>query len=128
MSDYPALTAMGIKNPEQIARYAVFVTDNTDILRLIYARKKGSLLPVSKKFRFPRIKKNAIVDSGTRKTEIIFESSNEFRNALTELERLTSKRSDSGELKKLLMHELKMLEEESALRTAYIKQLIENIK
>jgi DNA-binding transcriptional regulator/RsmH inhibitor MraZ len=128
MSDYPALTAMGIQNPEQVARFAVFMTDNTDVLHIIYDRKKGSLLPVSKKFRFVRLAKPQIVDSGTRKTEMVYESSAEFRNALTELERLTSKRKDSGELKKMLQQELRTLEEESASRIAYIRQLIDQIK
>ena len=57
MADYPALTEMGISDPEQIERYSLETNNNVDILRIIYKRKKGSLLHASKKFRFGRSKK-----------------------------------------------------------------------
>lgn len=127
MSKFEALTAMGIQNPEQIARYALYMVDNTDILRIIYDRKKGSILPVSKKFKFPRLKKSTLVDSGTRQTEVVFESSQEFRNAVAELERLLKKKSSKDDLKKLIAEEVQLLEEEAALRLEYIKSLIKKL-
>ncbi|MBX2868686.1 MAG: DUF3461 family protein [Acidiferrobacterales bacterium] len=128
MSDYPVLDSMGVKNPAEIARYQIFSSENSDVLRLIYNRKKGSFLPVSRKYRFPTIKKNVMVDSGTRKTELHFESSNEFRNAVTELDRLLKKKTSGAENKKLILEELRMMEEESALRLNYIRSIIDEME
>ena len=49
MSNYPRLSEMGIQNPEQIEKFAIYTVGHTDILRVIYNRKKGSLLPVSRR-------------------------------------------------------------------------------
>jgi hypothetical protein len=127
MSDYPALSAMGIQHPEQITRFATFMTDHTDILRITYDRKKGSLLPESRKYRFVQIKKSTLVDSGTRKTEVLYESSAEFRNAITELEQLMDKRDSAEGVRQLIAEEVQHLEEDVAARIDYIKSLVEKI-
>jgi hypothetical protein len=127
MSNNPALTAMGIQNPEQIAHYAIYTTDSADTLRIVYDRKKGSILPVSKKFKFMRIKKSVMVNSGTRETEVIFESAPEFRNALAELSALMDVRESSEEMRKQVMDEIQALEEDVAARIHYIKSLVAKI-
>ncbi len=127
MSKNPALTAMGIQNPEQISRFATFMSEHVDILRITYNRKKGSLLPESKKFRFPQLKKSTMVDSGTRQTEVIYESSAEFRNAVSELEHLMDKRDSSDEIRKLIAEEVQHLEEDVSARIDYIKSLVSKV-
>ena len=114
MSKYPALAAMGINNPNEIERFALYMADNTDIIRIVYNRKKGSILPVSKKFKFPRLKKSTLVDSGTRQTEVLFESSQEFRNAVAELEKLIDTKHSADELRRLVEDEVRAMEEEVA--------------
>lgn len=129
MSKYNALEAMGVKNPSEIARYEIYAVDvdHEDVLRIIYDRKKGSILPVSRKYRFPQIKKSTMVDSGSRKTEVIFESSAEFRNAVAELGQLIDLRGSSVELQKLVAEEIKYLEEDFAARIAHIKTLVDKL-
>lgn len=124
MSKYNALEAMGIKNPKEIASYAIYTVDHEDVLRIVYDRKKGSILPVSRKYRFPQIKKSTMVDSGSRQTEVIFESSAEFRNAVTELNQLMDERGSSVELHKLVAEEIQLLEEDFSARIAHIKTLV----
>lgn len=124
MSDYPRLTEMGVRNPMDIEKFAIYMVGNTDILRIIYDRKKGSLLPVSKSFKFPQAKKSVLVDSGTRQTETLFESSAAFREALHELEELKAKRGKSEDLVAAIKEEVRLLEEDLALRTSYIKSLL----
>ncbi len=124
---HPALTAMGIKHPEEIDRYTLYMTDNTDIVRIVYNRKKGSILPISRRYRFPRLKKSTLVDSGTRQTEVVFESSAEFRNAIAELNQLMDKKKQKADVGKLIAEEVRLLEEEVALRIEYIKTLTEKI-
>ena len=49
MPEYKTLGEMKIRNPREIARYSVQTLehpdDHTDVLRIVYKRKKGSLLP-----------------------------------------------------------------------------------
>ncbi len=127
MSKFEALTAMGVKHPENIARYALFMVDNTDILRIVYGRKKGAILPASLNYRFPRIKKSTLVDSGTRRTEVVYESSLEFRNAVAELDELIEAKKSTENLEELIQQEVHALEEEVALRIDGIKSLVKRI-
>ncbi|MGU9957277.1 MAG: DUF3461 family protein [Arenicellales bacterium WSBS_2016_MAG_OTU3] len=127
MTKFSTLAAMGIQNPEEIARFSLYMTENTDILRIVYNRKKGSILPVSHRYRFPQLKKSTLVDSGTRQTEIVYESSAEFRNALADLNQLMDKKKDKQDTHELLNEEVRLLEEEVALRIAAIKSLLAKI-
>lgn len=127
MSNYPKLTEMGVKHPEQIEKFAVYTVGHTDILRIIYDRKKGSLLPVSRRYKFPQVKRSVIVDSGTRQTETLFESTPAFREALHELEQLKLVREKGGDLAEMIRLEFKHLEEDIALRSQYIKSMLDKL-
>ncbi len=127
MKSYPRLEEMGVNHPQQIEKFSIYSTDSVDVLHIIYQRKKGSLLPVSRKYKFPRIKKSVLVDSGTRQTEVVFESADAFREALHELEQIKTARSDSADLAALINEEIRLLEEDIALRTEYIRTLVSKI-
>lgn len=127
MKNYPRLKEMGILNPQEIEKFSVYATDNLDVLRIIYARKKGSLLPVSKNFKFSRIKKPVVVDSGTRQTENIYESNPAFREALSELEDLKTAKSAAVDLSEVINEEIRLLEEDMKLRIEYIKSLVKRV-
>ncbi len=127
MNKFKVLIEMGVQSPEQIERYALYMTNNTDILRIIYSRQKGSILPVSINFKFPRIKKSVLVDSGTRQTELIYESSPAFRNALAELDQLIDAKKSTEDLGKLINEEVRLLEEEVMWRIDYIKSLVNKV-
>lgn len=127
MKNYPRLEEMGIKNPQQIEKYAVYTTDSYDILRIIYQRQKGSFLPVSKKYKFPRVKSTVMVDSGTRQTGMIYESTDAFREALHELQQIETARTEGSDLSALINEEIRLLEEDIKLRTEYIKSLVAKI-
>ena len=127
MSKYPKLAEMGVQHPDEIEKFAVYTVGRTDVLRIIYDRKKGSLLPVSRRYKFPQVKKSVIVDSGTRQTETLFESTPAFREALHELEQLRSTREKGQDLAALLREEVKHLEEDISLRAQYIQSLIDKL-
>jgi len=127
MKKFPRLLEMGIQRPQQIEKFAVYTTDELDVLRIIYERKKGSLLPVSEKYKFKRIKKSVMVDSGTRQTGIVYESDPAFRDALTELEHLMAEKTQAADLSELIADEIKLLEEDVALRIKYIKSLVNKV-
>ena len=96
---------MGVDNPNDIARYTIYTVHDTDVLRIIYSRKQGSLLPVSKTFKFPRIKKSVLVDSGTRQTQVLFERNPSFENALTEIEEILENQKNQEALNQVLADE-----------------------
>lgn len=127
MSKYKALEAMGVQNPEEIARFAFYTVEETDILHIVYDRKKGSILPVSRKYKFPRVKKSTMVDSGTRTFEYLYESSVAFRDAITELDELMESRKTKQDMRKLIAEEVRSLEEDVAVRMDYIKSLIKDL-
>ena len=128
MKENIALTEMGVANPEHIARYTIYTVHETDMLRIIYNRKKGSLLPVSKTFKFARVKKSVLVDSGTRQTQVVFERNPALSNAVTEIDALLSERKDKDQLNQVLADEILQLEAEMTSRIDYIKLLVEKAK
>ena len=100
MANYPKLTEMGINHPHEIDKFTIYTVGTRDVLRIVYNRQKGSLLPVSRLYKFDQIKKSVMVDSGTRKTETVYESQPAFREALSELEALKSERN----MVRMLLH------------------------
>ena len=128
MPDYPTLTEMGINNPGEIERFSLSTVNHTDILRIVYKRKKGSLLPASKRFRFGRAAKTVIADSGTRKTEVVHEISPFVQKAVRELEQIISAKGSAVEHAKLIREEVRRLNEEVAGRLAYIESLLDEME
>ena len=128
MKTYATLRDMGIRNPDQIKRYTLYASEHMDYLRIVYKRQQGSLLPESRRYKFPRSKKTVLVDSGTGQTETMFESSQYVRSAVSELDAIVSKRDSVDEIRRVLNEEIVQLEEEVAERIANIKSLVQSIK
>ena len=131
MAKYKTLGEMKIKNPLEIARYSVqtveHADDHTDILRVVYKRKKGSFLPESKRFRFPRIKKTAIEDSGTRKMDIRWEVNPFLQKAVSELDQILSTDLSKKESRAIILDEVRRMEEDVKARGDYIRSLLKSI-
>ena len=127
MPTYPTLSEMGINNPGEIERFSLNTVNNIDILRIVYKRKKGSLLPASKRFRFGRAAKTVIADSGTRKTEVVHEISPFVQKAVRELEQILDAKGSAVEHAKLVREEVRRLHEEVASRLAYIESLLDEM-
>jgi hypothetical protein len=125
MPEYKTLREMKVKRPDQIDRYSVQSVDNTDVLRIVYKRKKGSLLPDSKRFRFPRIKKTAMEDSGRRKIDIRWEVSPFLQKAVSELDHILDAEISEKRRKAIILEELRLLQQDAAHRIDYIRSLIE---
>jgi len=124
---YPTLTEMGITNPEDISRYSIQYINNIDVLRIVYKRKKGSLLPTSKTFRFGRSKKMVVTDSGSNKTEVIFEVSPFVSKVTDELHTIVNSKQSRSKQKEVILDEIHRLEEETSSRIIYLKTLISEL-
>ncbi|MGI9318288.1 MAG: DUF3461 family protein [bacterium] len=127
MSEYKSLKQLGINNPNEIDRYSLQTVNNVDILRVVYRRKKGSLLPDSKKFRFVRTEKIRGADTGPRGTWIDYEVSPFIRDVMGELDQIVRAKHDREHKFDVLREEISRLEEENAHRLAYIKSLVDEL-
>lgn len=128
MSDkYPTLTDMGITNPQQIDRYSLQASGNNDVLRIIYKREKGSILPSSKKFKFPRNIRIIEQDGGSHKNETISEVSPALSRAITELHKLVNLKHTRSQQREIITDEIQRLEEEIHGRVNYLKSLIKQL-
>ena len=88
------LSQMGIENPGQIVRYTMRRrSPREDVLKIFYEREKGSLLPVSRTYRFGRSIRTSVGDSGEPRFEENFEISPVLLSAVEELDALIAKRS-----------------------------------
>ena len=124
MADYPRLTEMGVLHPQQIVHFSVNSLEFTDHLRLFYDRPKGSLLPASRTYKFPRVQKP--LESGD--TGAVMASNPALLEAVAELETLLGKRGSKDELAATILKELKQLEEDVAIRSDCIKNLVERLQ
>ena len=127
MKDYPQLARMGIHNPEQIENYMVNGIATYDVLRVVHARKKGSLLPSSRSYKFPRIQREIPATGSDDETTTVMETSPSLRSAVAELKDLLDAKTKKQNLKNVLLEEITLLEEDIALRSKYIKALAERL-
>ena len=127
MKSYPTLTEMGINNPDQIVRFSLSTSNKTDYLRIIYRRKKGSLLPASKRFEFGRASKTVVTDSGSQRSQVVHEISPFVQRAVAELEDLVNNKKASAENAAVVKDELQRLQQEMTNRIAYIESLIDDM-
>jgi len=121
---YPALTEMGITNPEEITRYSLQTVNNVDVLRIVYKRKKGTFRASSKKFRFGRAQKMVVSDGGKNKTELVHEISPFVIKATDELREIVKGKHSRADQVSIILDEINRLEEETHTRIAYLKTLI----
>lgn len=128
MKTYPHLSEMGVLNPQQIDKFSVNSIARTDILRIVYERPKGSILPLSRTYKFPRIQKSSLVDSGTRQAEYVLETDPAFRAALAELQEIMEAKENNQDVASAILEELRLLDEDIALRSDYIKTLAGKIQ
>ncbi len=126
MSDYPQLAAMGIEHAQQIDNYSVNSIGYTDVLRIVYERPKGSLLPLSKTYKFPRVQQTSKTP-GKGEADVTMNSDPVFRAAVSELQDLLKSKGKDRDIAGAITEELRLLEEDIALRSECIKRLLEKL-
>ncbi len=127
MSDYPTLYEMGINNPGEIDRYSHQTVGNVDVLRVVYKRKKGSLLASSRRYRFNRSDELVLAEGDARGAQVRHNISPTLRKALTELDRVINKKTSHAPTTEIILDELKRMKEDSETRYAYIESLLKEL-
>ncbi len=115
-TQYPALSEMGIIRPNEISHYSLRQDGaDKDVLRIIYNRAKGSLLPYSRKYKFGRSQKTVVADGGSSRMAQTYEVSPFLLKAVNELDKLVdinqhdSSKASATDLKSDLMAEINEL-------------------
>ena len=129
MSDFPTLKEMGINNPQEIDRYSLqTINDNMDILRIVYKRQKGSLLPSSKRFRFGRSERILMGEDDTKSPMVHYEISPFVRKAMSELDKIVQSKRDRNYQLQIIKEEMQRLQEDTTARMSYIQELVDELK
>jgi hypothetical protein len=126
MKNYPQLAAMGVTSTQHIDKYAVNSIGYTDVLRIVYTRPKGSFLAMSRTYRFPRVQRESKAADGT--TQVVMESNPALRAALDELQDILEEKTSTQDVASAILEELRLLEEDIALRNECIRMLVAKIK
>lgn len=126
MTKFPRLTEMGVLHPQQIAYFSVNSLDYIDHLRIFYDRPKGSFLPTSRSYKFPRVQKTLSPEADS--PDVVMESSQEFRQAVAELESILGIKGSKQDLAAAMLNEIRQLEEEISNHAECLKDLIERIR
>ena len=126
MKEYPQLSAMGVKSTKHIDKYAVNSIGYTDVLRIVYERPKGSFLPSSRTYRFPRVQRESTDADGT--PQVVMETNPALRAALDELQDILKAKISPEDVSSAILEELRLLEEDIAMRNECIRMLVGKIK
>lgn len=121
-----SLAEMGIRNPQEIIGYTLFTVHNKDVLRINYKRKKGSLLPVSKRFTFPRYQKLVPSDKAGEQS-LLDEVSPMLLRAIEELDGLVKMKNNNESVKKALVEEIGYIEQELHARLNALKVMVDKL-
>jgi hypothetical protein len=126
MKKYPQLSAMGVTSTQDIDKYAVNSVGYTDVLRIVYMRPKGSFLPMSRTYRFPRVQRETEAPDG--ETQVVMETNPALRAALDELQDILKTKISTQDVATAILEELRLLEEDIAMRNECIRMLVGRIK
>ena len=127
MKKYPQLAEMGVVNPHHIEKYSVNSIGYTDVLRIVYERPKGSLLPQSKTYKFPRIQQST-KDDGAGQADVVMNSDPALKAAVSELQDILEANDSKLDLSAAIADEIRLLEEDIALRSERIRMLLGKIQ
>lgn len=127
-TDYPALAAMGINNPNQITHYTIYNNPKeTDVLRIRYARPKGSFLPVTRSYKFPRTPKPQTHSGETKHVVTVYEVSPQLAAAMNELDQIVKNKQSVKEVQQHLSHELDRIQNDFQADIEGLRQLIKKL-
>ena len=124
----PRLAEMGVLHPEEIVHFAVNSIDYTDHLRIVYERPKGSILPESRQYRFPRVQRTHKTAGDASKASAVMESSEQFREAIAELQSLLAAKEEKQQIGAQILDEIRQFEEQCAMHNENLRDLVNKIQ
>jgi hypothetical protein len=120
---YPTLADMGVESPKQIDKYYISSINLVDVLRIVYHRPDGSFLPSSRTYNFPRVQESA----GGENEPAVLSTHPVLRAARDELQKVLEAKSSKESITAEILGEIKLLEEDIAIRSECLKALVSKI-
>jgi len=129
MSESPTLSEMGIKRCNEITHYSLRQDGKSrDILKIYYKRKKGSVLPERKTFKFGRSAK-MVADASAKTGSIeVFEISPFLLKAIAELDKIVDLYQSDKDKVKLMIKRVEQLEKDVNFATHELKSLLKSLR
>ena len=129
MEKYKTLSEMGISRFDEITHYSLRQDGKArDILKIFYKRKKGSVLPERKTFKFGRAAKMIADKSSSAGSVEVYEISPFLQKAVEELDHIVDKRHKDRDLDELLLKRVNQLEKDIKAATDELRSIIDSIK
>ncbi len=124
----PNLNEMGVRNPHEIVHYTlVSPSELKDVLKITYARPKGSFLPKRRSYEFRRLEKPNSNDSYSGENRTRHEISPLLRKAVAELDTLLAEREVVVKTKHELQEEINSISADFSARLAELSKAIETM-
>ncbi|MFD2179267.1 DUF3461 family protein [Veronia pacifica] len=124
---YEHLSQLGIKKPEEIERYSLRQEAHSDTLKIYFSRQKGELFAKSIKFKYPRQRKNVVVDSGSGLFREVTEINRSLSLVIDELDKIVKPVYSEPDVKKKILSDLRHLEKVVAMKIAEIEADLEKL-
>lgn len=126
---YPNLKGLGITEPEKIDHYSLRQEAQADILKIYFAKQKGEFFAKSVKFKYPRQRKNVLVDSGSHQYKEVTEINRNLTIVIDELNKITRpEKTPEVDVKQKILTDLRHLEKVVASKIAEIEADLEKLK
>ncbi|BCL68966.1 UPF0325 protein [Vibrio nigripulchritudo] len=126
---YPNLTGLGIQDPKQIERYSLRQEAQKDVLKIYFKKQKGELFAKSVKFKYPRQRKNVLVDSGSHQYKEVTEINRNLTLVIDELNTITKpEKLVDVDVKEKILSDLRHLEKVVSSKIAEIEADLEKLK
>jgi len=129
MTKYTTLAEMGIKRCDEITHYSLRQDGKSrDILKIYYKRKKGSVLPERKTFKFGRSAKMVTDDASKSGSIEVYEISPFLLKAVAELDIIVDHHESDKDKVKLMIKRVEQLEKDVSFATHEIKTLLKSLQ
>ncbi|ODP95829.1 MULTISPECIES: DUF3461 family protein [Salinivibrio] len=124
---YQQLKNIGIEHPEKIERYSLRQEASYDTLKVYFSKQKGDLFARSMKFKYPRQRKNVVVDSGTGRSREVTEINRSLSLVIDELDRIVQHEQTEQDVKQKVLTDLRHLEKVVASKIAEIEAELDKL-
>ncbi|ODQ00145.1 MULTISPECIES: DUF3461 family protein [Salinivibrio] len=124
---YQQLKNIGVEHPEKIERYSLRQEASYDTLKIYFEKQKGELFAKSMKFKYPRQRKNVVVDSGTGRFREVTEINRSLSLVIDELDQIVQQEQAEHDVKQKILTDLRHLEKVVASKIAEIESELEKL-
>ncbi|OOE90345.1 DUF3461 family protein [Salinivibrio sharmensis] len=124
---YQQLKNIGIEHPEKIERYSLRQEASYDTLKVYFSKQKGDLFARSMKFKYPRQRKNVVVDSGTGRSREVTEINRSLSLVIDELDQIVQNEHAEQDVKQKVLTDLRHLEKVVASKIAEIEAELDKL-